>query len=408
MLTEPQRLLVASAVDGRLSPADESAFRALVVESRDALSLFQTLQTQSARLRALPRAALPAARAAELLRAIANVPAPVAPPVLVRPGRRPVRELLPYAVAASTLFAVATASFLASNSAANRRAAETAHLPVLPRVAHTAVLPTRADEPAEEFAPREVTPPAIARADVPAPDEVAPAPRVQLTGEVVGSGVFQQPASLTALDVRLPLLTSASKLDHPETRRLTAAEFAAAPALRLDLFSRDTARAAHALQAAAAAVGVTLAVDGLTAERLKKGLPLAWAAYTESLTPAQTLKWLDQVAVMNREAGTDAPFGSAHLTPATAADARELRDLLGVETAFGKRPPAGPATTADQVALSLTKPTHAALLLTFGPAAARTPPAASVEVRAYLAGRGERKPGVTPLLIVVRPAATPR
>ena len=49
MLTDPQRHLIAAAVDGRLTPGEQLAFRGLVAESRDALALFQALQSQAAR-----------------------------------------------------------------------------------------------------------------------------------------------------------------------------------------------------------------------------------------------------------------------------------------------------------------------------------------------------------------------
>ena len=408
MLTDPQRHLIAAAVDGRLTPGDQLAFRSLVAESRDALTLFQTLQSQAGRLGALPKVALPRGRSAKILQAVAQAVPPIARPVTPRVAVPAKRSWLPYAVAASTLLAVSSGSFWF----AQPREPVCKLLPVesyevipsiavaqLPVVAPDAVLP----------APREVAAPQLAAVEPPpvAVVEVAPEPRVRPAGDIVGSGAFQQRPNLAALDVRLPVLAAASKLDQPEVRQLTLAEFKAAPAVRIDLFSRDSLRAVQALQVAAKNAGVTVSVDGQTAERIKKGLPLAWAFYAESLTPDDLAKLLDQVAVLNREAGKDSPFGATHVGAAGASEARDLKELLGVEPTFLKRAgtPAGvAASTADRVAANLTKSGKAGLVLTFAPANARTAPAASAEVRGFLAGRGERKPGTTPVLIVVRPA----
>ncbi len=415
MLTELQRELISLAVGGRLLPAEEVAFRALLAESCDAVALLQTLQSQAARLHALPRAALPAGRSATILRAIAKTPAPVGPSVTVRVPARSGRSWLPYAVAASTLLAVTGGSFWAAQQSARpgaNRPAELAKLPVVnPQdpAAKPGLIATDVPEPGLP-APRVVNPAELARVEPPSGPELAPEPRVRPAGEIVGSGAFQQRPNLATLDIRLPILTTASKLDQPEVRTLTAAEVNSSPAVRLDLFSRDTLRGIQALQTAATTAGVTVAVDGLTAERMKKNQALVWAVYAESLTADDLAKWLDQVAVVNREAGKDAPFGAAHLTTAAGPESRDLRDLLGVEPNFSKRIVAGvpnsvKASTADQVAQAMSKPVKAAILLTYAPANARTPATMSAEVKSFLTGRGDRKPGTTPVLIVVRPTS---
>jgi hypothetical protein len=419
MLTELQRELISLAVGGRLLPAEEVAFRALLSDSCDAVALFQTLQSQAARLYALPRAALPAPRSANILRAIAAAPAPVAPSVTVRVPARSGRSWLPYAVAASTLLAVTGASFWAAHQPARpgaNRPIEAALLPAVnplePAVPPALIASRPADLPGPQTGlptpPREATPVELARVESPFLSELAPEPRVRPAGEIVGSGAFQQRPNLATLDIRLPILTIASKLDLPEVRTLTAAEVSSSPAVRLDLFSRDTLRGIQALQTAATSAGVTVAVDGLTAERMKKNQALVWAVYAESLTADDLAKWLDQVAVLNRGAGKDAPFGAAHLTTAAGPESRDLRDLLGVEPNFSKRivaavPNSVKASTLDQVALAMGKPVQGAILLTYAPANARTTPTTSAEVKTFLAARSDRKPGTTPVLIVVRP-----
>ena len=409
MLTEPQRQLIAAAVDGRLCPSDQLAFRGLLAESRDAVALFHSLQSQSARLAALPKVALPRGRSVKILEAIGRAVPPTAPSVVTRVVAPSRRSWLPYAVAASTLVAVTSGSFWLAQQpnrepVAGRPPANSVAVAPAQTVAQNP--PTVPD--AELPAPREVGPVQLARVEAEPVAELAPEPRGRLAADVVGSGVFQQRANLAALDVRLPILSAASKLDQPEVRQLTLAEFKSAPALRIDLFSRDTGRGVQALQVAAKAAGVTTTVDALTGERLKKSVPLAYAFYVESLTPDDLTKLLDHVASLNREAGKDAPFGAAHVTPAGVAEARDVKELLGVEPNFLKRAPtptAVNAATADRVAVALTKPAKSAILLTFAPPGARTAPATSSEVRAFMASRPERKLGTTPVLIVVRPAS---
>ena len=418
MLTELQRELISLAVDGRLSPAEEIAFRRLVSESRDAVALFQTLQSHAARLHSLPRPLLPAGRSAKLLQAIAATPSPVAPPVTIRIPARAGRSWLPHAVAASTLLAVTSASFWLAQQPARtiaNRAGEAARLPAVnpqevevkpgPIASRTTDLSaSRLELPT----PREVTPSELARAESSPRPELAPEPRVRPAGDIVGSGAFQQRPNLATLDLRLPVLTAASKLDSPDVRTLTMAELNASPAVRLDLFTRDTLRGIQTLQSAAKNAGVTVVVDALTSERIKKNQPLVWAVYAETLTADDIGKWLDQLALSNREAGKDAPFGAAHLTTAASPESRDLRDLLGVEPNFSKRPVATApnsvnAATVDQVAHALAKPVKNAILLTHSPSSARTTPTSSAEVKHFLAGRTDRKPGATPVLIVVRP-----
>ena len=418
MLTELQRELISLAVDGRLSPAEEIAFRRLASESCDALALFQTLQAHAARLHSLPRASLSAGRSAKLFQAIAATPVPSAPPVTPRTPARSGRSWFPHAVAASTLLAVTGASFWLSQQSARpiaNRAEEATRLPAVnsqepaAKPGVIAARPVDTTTPLSELPfPREVTPSELTRVASSLPPELAPEPRVRSAGDIVGSGAFQQRASLASLDLRLPVLTSASKLDSPEVRALTAAELNTSPAVRLDLFARDTLRGIQLLQSAAKNAGVAVAVDALTSERIKKNQPLVWAVYAETLTADDIGKWLDQLALSNREAGKEAPFGAAHLTTAASPESRDLRDLLGVEPNFSKRPVATApssvnAATVDQVAHALTKPAKTAILLTYSPSGARTTPSSSAEVKYFLAGRTDRKPGATPVVIVVRP-----
>ena len=412
MLTDSQCLLVARAVDGGLSPADQAAFRTLASESREALSLFQSLQSQHARLQALPRPPLPAVRSEGLIRAIRQAPAPIAPAVTVRGPARPVRSLLPYAVAASTLLAVTAASFWTALQSPRpqtdsfAKTATTSNTRKEGPVDPTAPAPLVNDPAApsdRQPAPAAVRP-EVARADADA--ELAPEPTpVRPRSDLIGSEAFPQRAALAALEIRIPVLTTVSKLDSPALRGHLLSEFDSSQTVRLDLFCRDTLRGIEALQAAATASGIAFSVDALTAERIKRSMPLTWAVYTESMTSDDFSKCLALLAMTNRRAGSDAAFGAAHLSPAGATDIRDLRELFGIDANFAKRPatPAINSATADRIASNLTKPAKTGVVTTYAPTAARTPATTSAEVRAFLASRGDRKPGTTAVIVVVRP-----
>ena len=100
---------------------------------------------------------------------------------------------------------------------------------------------------------------------------------------------------------------------------------------------------------------------------------------------------------------------STHFTPRPRFP--PIKELLGTDPGLWKRPigavlPVEPkpisAGTGDQLAKSLTATNKHAVLLTFTPAASRTNPAMSKELKEYLAKRGERKASAVPILIVIR------
>ena len=64
------------------------------------------------------------------------------------------------------------------------------------------------------------------------------------------------------------------------------------------------------------------------------------------------------------------------------------------------------AGTADHLIKSVTGgkgSDKSAVMLTWGPPAARTPPASSQELKLFISKRGERKPTAVPVIIVIRP-----
>jgi hypothetical protein len=193
-------------------------------------------------------------------------------------------------------------------------------------------------------------------------------------------------------------------------------ELAREPAVRIDLFVNDPVRAADALTVAAGkTVKLSVLIDAVTHERLRKRLPFGWAIVTDSLTPAEVADWLSALPAEAAAGSPAVPLsGAAHFFPAGTAEQKEWRDLTGGDPTWAKpgKPDAAPrsitADTADHVAGTLLKsgnPHRQALLTTYIPREARVPPAVSREARQFTDRRGERAAKAVSVLIVIRQSA---
>jgi hypothetical protein len=425
MLTDADRELITAAVDGGLPPDREAVLRALLANSADAAALFARLQSDSRRLKALPVRPAPANLARAVAEKVAALPRaiPVAPrsPASSTPDRA---GWLPYAVAAAVLLAVSATSFwysLRQDAGEADRVVQMQRLPhpdaVVGRVARSPAVPEESPPepiPAPRYSakPENIGP---ELAVLPPPAEVgpepAPLPRVSGLGEAFGSRPLLDPKPFESVKARLPVLVPVADLGREEVRIRVLAELGRDPAFRLDLFVRDLPRAVTAFQAAAHAAGVAVTAEASTLDRLRKKQPIAVAVYTEALSAEDVVRLLGQLAALSKSGDHGGAFLSAHLVPATAAEQREVRELLGVDPGPWKRPAAGgpksvTTGTAGEVAAALKKEKGAkpAILLTYLPVALRASPAAK-EVRAFLDRRGERKSTAVPLLVVIRPAS---
>jgi hypothetical protein len=415
MLTEAERELVAAAVDGELTPDEQADFRKLIAESADAHALYLCLCRDRARLRKLPPQRAPEAVFAEVMARVREHARPAGP---ARPAVAPRHPVwLPLGLAASLFVCISGASYLYFQSLANANRI-TAQAHALPREPDAAK-PTDDTTQAVVHVPgpvrRERTPQprpvaeAVATA-IPTP-EVAPVPRSVAADSILTSSVGPD-VPFTAVQVRLPVLVSFADLANDDARRRVAAELARESAFRIDLFAADQHKAAEALVASGRSVGLTVTIDAVANERLKKKLPFAWAVCVESLTPDEVADWLATAA--RPDAAGLPPVGTAHVLPAGKPDQKEWRELLGVEPAWAKRAeasaPAKPisAGTADQVASALEKTGAAkserhAIVVTYLPRDGRIAAALSKEVKLFTERRGERKPAAVAVMIVVRP-----
>lgn len=424
MLPDDQLHLLTAAMDGEFTPADERCVRHLLAVSAEARELFARLQADRGRLRNLPPAAPPTDLHTRIMaRLPKTVPTAPTPVTTLAPNPVPFRRrasLSPLAVAASLLLALAGSSFWyftrgdqtnpgdGTLTARTDRAAED----VLPR--DNAALPS---------VPRAVEPRAVPNtlAQIPLPPmgpdkpDTIPAPRPLVKD--VNAFPPLPPVTFDHVRVRVPFLTAVADLDRDDVRQRLADELSREPAVRIDLFVTDAARGAALFQAACKTDGVAMMADALTQERIKRKQATAYAVYAESLTPAELRDLLVRLSAADGKT-SQRLFDTLHLTAVQPADQRELKDLLGTDPGLGKRPAVGDKTepkpisagTGDQLTKSLTgsapKPGgKRAFLTTFTPAAFRTHPSMSKELKEYLARRGERSVSAVPVLIVIRQPA---
>ncbi len=418
MLPDDVLILLTAAVDGELTSAEATTVRALIAGSAEARAAYKQLRADRQRLRRLTPVAPPADLHARIM---ARLPArPPVPVEVARPSTRSRRvSRAPIAVAASVLLAVAGGSF----AFFIERTAPT--VPGHPT--HVARAETKRDRDWEHLLPRDTVPPPSAPAAIeppvePAPTvvelpvvpEVAPSPR-PVVRDVLTFPPLPDVGKLELARVRVPFLATVAEFDREDVQQQFVTELGYDPAFRIDLFARDPGKGVELLQAASKASGLTVHADKITNERVQRKLATAYLVYTDSLSATDLRDLLVRLAAADAKA-PQRTFDAVHTTPATQTDQRELRDTLGMDPGLWKRPSAPAAEpknvasgTADRVAKTLTDPAgkggeKAALLMTFAPSQARTPPATSRELRQFLDRRGERRPTAVPVLIVIRQA----
>ncbi|MBX9623778.1 MAG: hypothetical protein K2X82_08180, partial [Gemmataceae bacterium] len=246
------------------------------------------------------------------------------------------------------------------------------------------------------------------------PDRLANEPR-PVRPDVAASPPVAPPAGFARAAIRVPLLVPVADLSREDAREPLLDALRQDSAARVDLFARDTARAIELLQAAAKAAGLTVHADAPTLDRARRRPGATYLLYTDTLTPAEVVDLLAGLADADA-AGPTPVFDAAHVTPAGPADAKELKDTLGVDLGSAKRaagvdPAAGgrpiAAGTSGELSKGITtlRAGDKPAALTPLPPPGTRPAAPPRELRQLLDAGSPRKPAALPLLLVVRPAA---
>ncbi len=414
MLTARELELLTAAVDGALTPAQSRNFRSLLAAKPEATALFRALQTDAAKVRAAVPPPIPASQVAAVLARIGSKARPR--PARMAPSRRGL--LLQYAVAASVFFTLCSASFWVF-TARDRHARDRVQIDRLPVLEPTSDAPEQNSVAVAQSIPKaKPTPPVELVDPFPKPDvvaikpveiELAPSPRSAI-GDVVGSGIIENPKPLTEVRLRLPFLFEASDFDTLDVQARLKLDLVQDPAYRLDLFTKNPVAALELLQSAAKQAGVNVSMDAKTQELLNRKVPVSVAFYLEGLTVAELGQLFSALGKQLQTAPKPMPLGKAHLLPVGSTDLRDLKELFGVDLAPSRLPRNGgepksiSADTLGKVTNSVKKVgDKAGIVVAYQPVNARTPPAQSKEIKGFLDKRGERKPGTVPLLIVLRP-----
>lgn len=449
MMTDDLLQLITAGVDGELTALETRRLTRLLNSSAEARAVHAKLLADSKRLSALPRVAPPADLHANVMARIAALtpipsrlakleprpratqPVEVARPVIVARHRK-VSNWVPVAVAASLLLCVTSGSFLFFNQQNRTASARNANRPPpnthkgagdpewakwLP--AETAQRPS-APVPREHNALPEAyvaknTPPVVPEVDSIA---LAPAPR-SVRPDLLGGG-FLPETRFDMVEVRFPFLKPLAAFAGEEAQEQLAKELSRDPAYRIDLFSRNPVRAVELLREASKAAGVNLYVDANTVAALQKRTIGATVVYSESLTAQELASLFAKLSAEDAKVSPHA-FDSLHATSVSQADGSDLRSTLGFDPGLYKRPVVEKTErvndphkslssgTADQIVKSVLtgqgKPVEkSAVLLSWNLTPGRPiAQANSPELKQFVAKRGERKAGMVPVMIVIRP-----
>ena len=401
MLPDEVFELLTAAADGELSPAERDRVRLLLAESPSASALYLRLKADRKRLRALPHVLPPAGLHERIMAALPPVAEPAAPAARPVWGRRSAWA----ALAASVAVVAGAAVVLAPRPAGSTDQAVAQNPPPKPRPGPKSAPAPEDPPPVHPVGPGGNQAAATPAPTLPAPDRLDGAPR-PVERDLSAFPPVRPLAGFDLARVRVPLLAPLADLGREDIRQALAEALARDPAVRIDLFAKDPARGVELVQAAGKPVGLAVQTDAATQGWLKRRQGTAYLVYTEALTAAEVRNLLVRLAA-DDGAAPGRVFDFLHLTGATAADAKDLKELVGADLGPAKRLPADPAPlsagTGDQLAKTLAggkdgeKP---AVVVTVAPA--RTVAATSAEARQFLQRRGDRRPAAVPVLLVVR------
>jgi hypothetical protein len=370
MIPADQLQLITAAVDGELSVGETRALRRLLAASPDARTLYEKLQADRDRIRALPQLTPPANLRAQVLARLAAVtPPPRAKPGIqpnqkpaarttqparpVQPARAPqslpfrrTPSWVPIAVAASLLLCITAGSFAFFRQGPSKTNASTANALPAPQdtisavPSPTALIQHEAVRPdPRKIAYNDVVPvPPAPMPKVAPPEQIAVAPEPRpVRSDLYGSSYLPPPRPFDFIRVRVPFLRTIAELEREDIRQELIDDLGRGDAaFRLDLFVRDTERGTVVFRNAAKVTGLTVFADASTLDKLKKGQVASVVVYTESLTAKEL------AALFAHVSAEDAKFSprvcdSLHVAPVLHSEETELKQILGVDAGLYKR-----------------------------------------------------------------------
>jgi anti-sigma factor RsiW len=431
MLPEHLQELLTASIDGELTAAERRMADKLLRESDEARKFHARLAADSERLRRLPPAIPAEDLSANVLGIIADKgmsPTPLPMPRRRRPSWNSGTLITTVSLssAAVLLIAIGIGSYLyfASSQQQTVNAEKNiAKIPSAPKAKDPVKKPAPSISPEDEQVvieigprPRLVDAPQIAEHQPTGP-EMLPEPRIK---DIIASPVGPEASPLVEVKVRLTLLLPLHDLDQDYPRKALRTELKKDEVVHLDLFCKDSARAAELLQAALKSKGQQIVIDAIAQDLLKKKHKSEYVFYTESLTADEIAALLEQIGAEDKKAEAkragEGQFDKFNLSPFHAADQSELCRLLGVSPAQLKLPkPKGlsgldptkslESNTASRIAATLPKSASRIgekLTIVLANGQIRAKPENSKEIKSFLEKRGERRPDAVPMMLVLR------
>lgn len=425
MISQRLTQLLTAYIDGELGARQHRAVERLLRKSEEARTLLQKLQDDAAVLRSLPRQRLDEDLSHQVLRTIADRRLHLARRAAL--AYRPAFPNWAGAVAAaSVLFAVFCGSYLYfyASSHSQRLGTLAQKDPDKSQGSNVAteieepMVDPELPKPDQPRIPDSIVTTAPKSAPLPKPD--LPAFRADLPpAENPEAGVDARPSrKLETLEeiYQLPIALSLSlrDLELKKFKEQLRAELQKEDAYRLELFTLGNSIAFERVKAAFEAHGIGLLVDQLAQFRLKNpGWKTDYVFYVEGITQ-------EELATILEKLGADDHKAEAILLSLTEPDHKELSRLMGVDPTKLDPPRKGPhkvdirkplnELTAEQLRQAPPRPEpgkpaakplmRQGLVLSYNPV--RPKPSASKEIKSFLDGRSERKPGTLQLLLVLR------
>ncbi len=420
MLTNNELELITSYVDGELSASQQRDFESLMARSVTANELYNALLADRHALSLLPPRPAPHALTQSILNCLSKQSTPKA---IVRQPVSMVKRWIPIGLAASFLIAVSSATYwYVASGDLNSRMARNRQVQQLPHDDKNLVPSTSSPITTKE----PVTDDWLAIDRPGAKPIVGPEPEVIATDVKPANPMVIQPEPkpnperiLTApatsdvkafdrVELQLPLLIPFTDLNLADTTKLISERVGFQAVTRIDFFASDTVSAADQLIEAAKKVNLTIRIDTVANERLKRKMTTAWCVYSEALTPDEIAKWMAALRDAKFETQYPAMLKSKlHVLNAGASDFKDAQSLIGVD--LGKRKAASAGQLSDQTisqlteALQKTDPSRQGIMFTYLPQAVRVHPLLSREIRQFNELRGQPKVGTSPVMIVIRP-----
>jgi hypothetical protein len=401
------RHLLTAAIDGALTPAERKEAKRLVRGSAEARALYLELRRDAERLRALRRHAAPPDLVDAVLVAIRDRRPTPLPPTRPRPGRW--AGWMTVATAAAVMLAFTAGSFLVFGPGKQRP-----HQRINTEIVGQ-TLPARPSGPEVGPMPRRLPADSVAGVERKTGPEIGPAPREvdALTGPLHPETPEIRGPQLDA--IRHSTLFTLRQLpgNDAEQGRLLG-DVKTDELIRLDLFTPTLPQGTELVLSALRTRGIEVFVDGHAQDRRQKSPNTEFVVFTEAMTPAELVRFLTALGAEDRRWPSPV-FDTLVVAPFLPKDLTQLSTLLGLPAVardkVDVRKPL-PEGTAQQVADALTR--------MGGPGSAAAPPktekvavmvaytspnpspAASKEIRQFLARRGDRKAGAKPLMLVLR------